>query len=120
MELIYPHVQVDVHRAAREHLDARIFERPAEALDDPLELCAILLETGDDPRLAAERHQAKRVLIDRMTTAFLGSARVHGFNCQARVIKAGRRLIYGEATCLADEHLLTHHTLTYVSSRTSS
>ena len=50
-----------------------------------------------------------------MTTAFLGSARGHEFTCHARVIKAGRRLIYGDAECRAGERTLTHHTLTYVS-----
>jgi acyl-coenzyme A thioesterase PaaI-like protein len=52
-----------------------------------------------------------------MTTAFLGSARAHPFTCHARVIKAGRRLIFGEAECRAGERPLTHHTLTYVSAR---
>lgn len=55
-----------------------------------------------------------------MTTAFLGSARAHAFTCQARVIKAGRRLIYGDATCRAGERPLAHHTLTCVSVKASS
>jgi acyl-coenzyme A thioesterase PaaI-like protein len=55
-----------------------------------------------------------------MTTAFLGSARADAFTCQARVIKAGRRLIYGEASCRAGERPLTHHTMTYVSVIASS
>jgi len=50
-----------------------------------------------------------------MTTAFLGSARKHGFTCRARIIKSGRRLIYGEAECRDGDKILTHHTLTYVS-----
>jgi acyl-coenzyme A thioesterase PaaI-like protein len=50
-----------------------------------------------------------------MTTAFLGSARGHDFTCHARVIKTGRRLIYGDAECRNGEKVLTHHTLTYVS-----
>ena len=50
-----------------------------------------------------------------MTTAFLASARGHEFTCHARVIKAGRRLIYGDAECRAGDRALTHHTLTYVS-----
>jgi acyl-coenzyme A thioesterase PaaI-like protein len=50
-----------------------------------------------------------------MTTAFLGAARGHDFTCHARVIKAGRRLIYGDAECRAGDKTLTHHTLTYVS-----
>ncbi len=49
-----------------------------------------------------------------MTSAFLGSARAHAFTTHARVIKAGRRLIYGEAACRAGERVLTHHTLVYV------
>jgi acyl-coenzyme A thioesterase PaaI-like protein len=50
-----------------------------------------------------------------MTTAFLGAARGQDFTCHARVIKAGRRLIYGDAECRAGDKTLTHHTLTYVS-----
>jgi acyl-coenzyme A thioesterase PaaI-like protein len=50
-----------------------------------------------------------------MTTAFLGSARGHDFTCHARVIKTGRRLIYGDAECRNGEKVLTHHTLTCVS-----
>ena len=50
-----------------------------------------------------------------MTTAFLGSARAQEFACHARLIKIGRRLIYGEAECRGGERVLTHHTLTYVS-----
>lgn len=48
-----------------------------------------------------------------MTTAFLSSARREGFTCRARVLRAGSRLVYGVAECVAGERLLTHHTLTY-------
>ncbi|HTP51763.1 MAG TPA: PaaI family thioesterase [Anaeromyxobacteraceae bacterium] len=48
-----------------------------------------------------------------MTTAFLGSARREGFECRARVLKLGGRLIYGVAECTAGARPLTHHTLTY-------
>ncbi len=58
---------------------------------------------------------AGEYVTSNMTTAFLGSARGHEFTCHARVIKAGRRLIYGEAQCRAGHKALTHHTLTYVS-----
>ncbi len=50
-----------------------------------------------------------------MTSAFLGSARAQDFTCRARVIKGGRRLIYGDAECLDGDRPLTHHTLTCVS-----
>ena len=58
---------------------------------------------------------ADEYVTSNMTTAFLGSARGHEFTSQARVIKVGRRLIYGEAECRAGDKVLTHHTLTYVS-----
>jgi uncharacterized protein (TIGR00369 family) len=49
-----------------------------------------------------------------MTTAFLGSASREALRCHARVLKLGRRLIYGSAECTADDRPVTHHTLTYV------
>jgi uncharacterized protein (TIGR00369 family) len=58
---------------------------------------------------------ADEYVTSNMTTAFLGSARAHDFTCHARVIKIGRRLIYGDAECRAGDKVLTHHTLTYVS-----
>jgi acyl-coenzyme A thioesterase PaaI-like protein len=48
-----------------------------------------------------------------MTTAFMGSARREGLRCRARVLKLGRRLVYGCAECLAGGRPVTHHTLTY-------
>jgi acyl-coenzyme A thioesterase PaaI-like protein len=52
-----------------------------------------------------------------MKTNFLGVAKRSGFRCRAKVLKFGRRLIYGVAEC-ADENgkLLTHHTVTYIRS----
>ena len=49
-----------------------------------------------------------------MTTAFLGSASKQDFTCHARVLKFGRRLVYGEAESRLGDRRLTHHTLTYV------
>jgi acyl-coenzyme A thioesterase PaaI-like protein len=50
-----------------------------------------------------------------MTTAFLASAREEPFLACARVLKDGRRLVYGEVRCTTEAgRLLTHHTLTYV------
>jgi len=52
-----------------------------------------------------------------MTTAFLGAARRESFRCTARVVKLGRRLIYGTAESLTDGgRLLAHHSLTYARS----
>jgi acyl-coenzyme A thioesterase PaaI-like protein len=49
-----------------------------------------------------------------MTTAFVGAARREPFRYTARLVKLGRRLVYGLAdTTTNDGRLLTHHTLTY-------
>jgi len=49
-----------------------------------------------------------------MTSAFLGAARREPFRCTARIVKLGRRLVYGTAESLtAADRLLAHHSLTY-------
>jgi acyl-coenzyme A thioesterase PaaI-like protein len=49
-----------------------------------------------------------------LDTAFLGAARQEPVTCDARVLRFGRRLVYGTAECRgADGRLLTHHTITY-------
>jgi uncharacterized protein (TIGR00369 family) len=60
----------------------------------------------NDPSVTAE-----------MKTNFLGAARREQFRCTARVLKLGRRLIYGVAECVdAKGRLLAHSTLTYIRS----
>jgi acyl-coenzyme A thioesterase PaaI-like protein len=50
-----------------------------------------------------------------MKTNFLSSAKREELLCSAKVLKLGRRLIYGVAECTnRDGKLLTHHTLTYM------
>jgi acyl-coenzyme A thioesterase PaaI-like protein len=50
-----------------------------------------------------------------MKTNFLSGAREQDFPCRARVLKFGRRLIYGVAECSSrDGKLFTHHTPTYI------
>jgi len=50
-----------------------------------------------------------------MKTSFLSAAKEHDFLCCARVLKLGKRLVYGVAECTGPgRKLLTHHTLTYV------
>ena len=49
-----------------------------------------------------------------MTTTFLRPVRRRAFRCRARVLRLGRRLVYGVAESVAgDGALLAHHTLTY-------
>jgi uncharacterized protein (TIGR00369 family) len=50
-----------------------------------------------------------------MKTNFLGRAQKEGFRCSAKVLKLGRRLVYGVAECVdSSSRLLTHHTITYI------
>ncbi|HVL85257.1 MAG TPA: PaaI family thioesterase [Pseudonocardia sp.] len=49
----------------------------------------------------------------QLTTSFLGAARTDLF-CESRVLRAGRRTVYGTAsTTGTDGGLVAHHTLTY-------
>jgi len=50
-----------------------------------------------------------------MKTNFLSGAKEEDFVCRAKILKLGRRLIYGVAECAnRDGKLLTHHTITYM------
>ena len=50
-----------------------------------------------------------------LKTNFLGAARKEGFCCTARILKLGRRLIYGAVECVDNSgRLLTHSTVTYI------
>ena len=50
-----------------------------------------------------------------LTTAFLYGSRHEDFHCTAKILKMGKRLIYGVAECVSSTgRLLTHHTITYV------
>src|ERR1700689_2902638 len=49
-----------------------------------------------------------------MKTNFLAAARKQDFRCTAKVLKIGRRLIFGTAECAdGSGRLLTHSTVTY-------
>jgi len=50
-----------------------------------------------------------------MKTNFLSGAREEDFLCQAKILKLGKRLVFGTAECVNREgKLLTHHTITYI------
>jgi uncharacterized protein (TIGR00369 family) len=88
-------------------------ERPGGIVSGPVFMVAadvamwlaILTKLGlDDPSVTSH-----------MTTAFVGAARREGFRCRARILRLGRRMIYGEARCVGrGGRLLAHHTVTYV------
>jgi acyl-coenzyme A thioesterase PaaI-like protein len=54
-------------------------------------------------------------LTSELNTAFLAPAKGEHVYCTARILKMGRRRIYGVAECHGKKGgLFTHHTLTYV------
>jgi uncharacterized protein (TIGR00369 family) len=54
-------------------------------------------------------------LTSELNTAFLAPAKGEHVYCTARILKLGRRRIYGTAECHAkDGRLFSHHTVTYV------
>ena len=54
-------------------------------------------------------------LTSDLDTAFLAPAKAEHVYCTARILKAGRRRIYGTAKCHnRSGRLFTHHTMTYV------
>lgn len=60
------------------------------------------------------RGVAERWVTSDMKTAFLRSARDEDITCSARILKPGKRTIYGTAECHgADARQVAHHVLTY-------
>ena len=56
----------------------------------------------------------ERWVTSDMKTAFLKSARSEDIRCVARVLKSGRRTMYGTAECRSESAgLIAHHVLTY-------
>ena len=50
-----------------------------------------------------------------MKTNFLRGAKQEDFACRSRILKLGRRLIYGVAECVTEDGSLpAHHTITYI------
>ena len=88
-------------------------ERPGGIINGPALMAAA------DARLDREPHRAVGVEGDALTselnTAFLAPAKGEHVYCTARILKMGRRRIYGVAECHGEKgNLFTHHTITYV------
>jgi len=90
------------------------FIRPGGVISGPVYMAAadatmwlaIMTKLGEAATLA--------VTVE-MKTNFLSGAKEEGFICTAKILKLGRRLIYGVAECVSSRGtLLTHHTLTYI------
>lgn len=89
------------------------FERPGGIIGGPVFMAAadvamwlaVMTRLGKDDRSVTAE----------MKTSFLNAARREDFRCTARILKLGKRLVYGVAECVNSEgRLLTHHTLTYI------
>ncbi len=60
------------------------------------------------------RGVSERWVTSDMKTAFLRSAREEDISCSARILKPGKRSIYGDAECRgASAGLVAHHVITY-------
>lgn len=50
-----------------------------------------------------------------MKTNFLRAAREEDFECRARILQLGRRIVYSVAECVSSQgKMLAHHTVTYI------
>ena len=90
----------------------RAFERPGGTVNGPAFMaaadCAMWLAIK---RRIGIEHDA---VTSELNTAFLNAARRETVYCTARVLKLGKRIIYGTAEC--HDHggkLFTHHSVTY-------
>jgi uncharacterized protein (TIGR00369 family) len=88
-------------------------ERPGGIINGPALMaaadCAMWLAVK--ARIGVEND----ALTSDLNTAFLAPARGEHVYCTARILKMGRRRIYGVAECHGRKgNLFSHHTLTYV------
>jgi acyl-coenzyme A thioesterase PaaI-like protein len=75
---------------------------------------AIIAALGPEPT-TPDGALAAGYLSTQINSAFLSGARAADIECTARILKIGRRLIYGTAECRdAGGRVLTHHTLTNI------
>ncbi len=90
----------------------RAFERPGGTVNGP-----VFMAAADCAMWLAIKRQlglAQDAVTSELNTAFLNAARRETVYCTARVLKLGRRLVYGTAECHDGKgRLFTHHTLTY-------
>jgi uncharacterized protein (TIGR00369 family) len=91
----------------------RAFERPGGVVSGQVFMAAadVAMWLAIMTRLGA----ADGSVTAEMKTNFLSGAREEDFVCRAKILKLGRRLIYGVAECATrDGKLLAHHTITYI------
>jgi len=90
----------------------RAFERPGGTVNGP----AFMAAADCAMWLAIKRHIGMEhdAVTAELNTAFLNAARRETVYCTARVLKLGKRVIYGTAECHDRRgKLFTHHSVTY-------
>ena len=91
----------------------KAFERPGGTVNGP----AFMAAADCAMWLAIKRHIGIEhdAVTSELNTAFLNAARRETVYCTARVLKLGKRIIYGVAECHDKRgKLFTHHSVTYV------
>jgi acyl-coenzyme A thioesterase PaaI-like protein len=64
--------------------------------------------------IMTQRGTSERWVTSDMKTAFLRSARQEDIVCVARILKLGKRTVYGTAECFNEQsELLAHHVISY-------
>ena len=92
-----------------------ILERPGGIINGP----ALMAAADCAMWLAIKAHIGVEgdALTSELNTAFLAPAKGGHVYCTARILKMGRRRIYGVAECHGKKgNLFSHHTVTYVRS----
>ena len=90
----------------------RAFERPGGTVNGP----AFMAAADCAMWLAIKRHIGLEhdAVTSELNTAFLNAARRQTVYCTARVLKLGKRIVYGTAECHDRKgRIFTHHTVTY-------
>lgn len=91
----------------------RLLERPGRVVNGP----ALMAAADVAMWLVIKAHIGldRDALTSELNTAFLAPARAESVFCTARILKLGKRSIYGIAECHSRSGVLfSHHTLTYV------
>jgi uncharacterized protein (TIGR00369 family) len=106
-------VAADRHKCMLELPHKRSLERPGGIINGPALMaaadCAMWLA------IKARLGVAGDALTSELNTAFLAPAKGEPVYCTARILKMGRRLVYGVAQCHGKQGtLFSHHTVTYV------
>jgi uncharacterized protein (TIGR00369 family) len=90
----------------------REFLRPGEIVGGPVFMAAA--DVAMWLAIATQIGAVQNCVTVEMKTNFLSAAR-EDFLCTARVMKLGKRIVYGTAECASRSgKLFAHHTLTYI------